>query len=744
MKTLYININNEQLQSNDELEVLKHDLDSDFFFYLGEKIAKGCNVENENALITDFNSQGNEDDYKQIIAQWNEIKTILFSEECNGNFEFTLPNGYIHWLRFHPQYVSVYDRNFSHGEPTVITIDLEELYEDSIEDLQRKILRKLQRDDLYKEIDEIVFNDDTVTCESPIVCAIKGIYKGIGLKAYKEWIEDNRENLSGNGDPVPQICLKCGKNPCECNTDEHFCYAMEITTGGSWSSESKYKFFNHKGQLLNDNEYYIVDQGRDNNYGLRCKTNLLVIKTENDPTLYFISADGTFHTIGEYYYKHSTYSGVKDKQCHKYNAWIIQSNYILYRNNRDFKLFKIKPDNTIAEKASFYSKEIIYPEHVIKNYIACGEFTIDYQTGEIIKINGCKRGNLIGFYNNEPYYLVAENWQEEETLINYSIVDSKGKVIKRKFGYDDFEYLSENLLIVRLKNGGWSSRRYGIVNIVGDILLPCVYKKIEKVSDDIYKLETKDYDESYYIVSKNKIVHWYNDNYYLIFRNEELCEIYSLKTEELINKVYFNNTNELIFEDYDNHIISNFYFAEGSGNGELRSIIDNSTIYEFPFGNEELVGVNKSVFVIKGDSYIESYDHKGNMLKCIDIDGDYMSNFVLHHNGYISFWDSKKKTTGWFDNNYLINYACDYVKSDTNLNIEITPNNTIILRSRYETFVVCNGNCVYLGHLDKVDEYNFYGVDNDFEDKENNWCIVNTKNGLIPVHGKSGKVYLIK
>ena len=32
MKTLYININNEQIQSNEELEVLNYDLDSDFFF----------------------------------------------------------------------------------------------------------------------------------------------------------------------------------------------------------------------------------------------------------------------------------------------------------------------------------------------------------------------------------------------------------------------------------------------------------------------------------------------------------------------------------------------------------------------------------------------------------------------------------------------------------------------------------------------------------------------------------------
>ena len=80
-KTLYVNINNEQIQSNDELEVLNYDLDSDFFFYLGEKIAKGCKVENENALITDFNTQDNEEDYQQIIDQWNKVKSILFSEE---------------------------------------------------------------------------------------------------------------------------------------------------------------------------------------------------------------------------------------------------------------------------------------------------------------------------------------------------------------------------------------------------------------------------------------------------------------------------------------------------------------------------------------------------------------------------------------------------------------------------------------------------------------------------------------
>ena len=141
------------------------------------------------------------------------MKSILFSEECKGEFDITLLNGYIHWLKFHPQYVSVYDRNFSHGEPAVITIDLEELYEDSIEDLQRKILRKLQRDEFYLEIDEIVFNDDAVTRKSPIVCTIKEKYEGIGFKSYKKWLQDNDEKPH----TTPQVCTKCKKNPCECN-----------------------------------------------------------------------------------------------------------------------------------------------------------------------------------------------------------------------------------------------------------------------------------------------------------------------------------------------------------------------------------------------------------------------------------------------------------------------------------------------------------------------------------------------
>ena len=207
MRTLYININNEQIQSNIELEVLNYDVDSDFFFYLGKKIARGCKVENENALITDFNTPDNEKDYQRIISQWNELKAILFSEKYEGEFDFTLPNGYIDWLRIHPQYFSIHDANFSNDE-SVISIDLEELYEESIEELQRKILRKLKRNDLHLEIDEIVFNDDAVTRNSAIVRATKEKYDGIGFKMYKKWLMGNKKRQ----DTTSQACEKWQKD----------------------------------------------------------------------------------------------------------------------------------------------------------------------------------------------------------------------------------------------------------------------------------------------------------------------------------------------------------------------------------------------------------------------------------------------------------------------------------------------------------------------------------------------------
>ncbi len=266
MKTLYISINNEIIQSDEELEVLNYDLDSDFFFYLGEKIVKGCKVEYEKALITDFNTQENKESYQQIIAQWGELKAILFSEEYEGKFEFTLPNEYIHWLRYNnnERYKSVYERNFSSGESIIIPIDLEDLYEDLIEELQRWILRKLKKNDMYLEIDEIVFNDDSISRKSSIVRTIKDKYDGIGFKAYRKWILEHE-------DATLRVCEKCKKTPCECGqtSSEDFFPYKGITLGGMSIKEIDSKNLTTQDPFIRydiDDNVYLLGLEDNNNF----------------------------------------------------------------------------------------------------------------------------------------------------------------------------------------------------------------------------------------------------------------------------------------------------------------------------------------------------------------------------------------------------------------------------------------------------------------------------------------------
>ena len=256
MKTLIININNEQIQSNEDLEVLPHRLDIDLLYYLGEEIADGCRIKDETRLVTDFRMSGYEE-YKKIAEQLDELKEILFSSKYDGKYEFRLPKGYIDWLNYHPEYNSVYNKNFSHDGSNVISVDLEDLYENSVENLQREILNKLRVDDFYKEVDEIVFNDDAVTRKSPIVRTIKDKYEGVGFKAYKKWLQDNEDRRPHT---TPKVCEKCGKNPCECNTkpissDNFFPY-QGFTLGETTMKEFEDDLFDD-GSII----HYDLDNG---------------------------------------------------------------------------------------------------------------------------------------------------------------------------------------------------------------------------------------------------------------------------------------------------------------------------------------------------------------------------------------------------------------------------------------------------------------------------------------------------
>ena len=736
MKTLYININNEQIQSNEELEVLNYDLDSDFFFYLGEKIAKGCNVENENALIADFNTQDNNEDYKKIIAQWNEIKTILFSEECEGKFEFALPNGYIHWLRYSEKYNHVYDKNFPHGESAVITIDLEELYEDSIEDLQRKILRKLQRDDLYQGIDEIVFNDDAVTRKSSIIRTIKDKYEGVGFRAYKK--NEEKPHTS------PQVCEKCGKNPCECNFEEQCCYAVVVNLNKepSWSSvERKYKFYNHNGQPLDDNEYYIVAESEWSNYHI--KTNLLVIRTAEDSTLYYICPNGSFYKVGEYDYETGQRVGISNNNDYwKYQACIIQNKYILYRNGFDHTLYEICANNSPRLLSKFQSKINFANSsysYICRDLLTNGEYTINWKTGELINIPNSRFSIILGYNNDSPIYLIPpKRWDPETDYYkNSSVVDSEGNFLW-KINADTCQVLSNNLLLL-------DSGKNQVKNLDG--------KTIINTNDSIDEVKICGYDclifdEKIYVISKNKLVNYLYEKIYIIVSNNK-ANVYDNQTDELISVFSLKGVysydgdvgKECLDMDSDIYIIP---FEEWGEQGDIYSISQSKKIYT-TIGNERLIGAKNYKFIVEGETYYEIYDNNGTLLKTIEKGEESVVPPVLHNNGYISWFNVNQNRIEYYDTFLNPYYISEHSEINDVSRVSVLSKDCVIIEAEHETFVFRQGECIYRGfRLDKLDENNFYGADYNFEDRENDWCIVNMKKGTIPVHGKCGEVYLIK
>ena len=486
MKTLYININNEQIQSNEELEVLKHDLDNDFFFYLGEKIANGCNVENENALVASFNTPDTEDGYKQIITQWNKVKTILFGEECEGKFEFILPNSYTHWLRYNEKYNSIYDRNFSHGEPTIITIDLEELYEDSVEDLQRKIFRKLQRDDLYLEIDEIVFNDDAVTRKSPIVRTVKEKYDGVGFKVHEKWKGHHQchieEHLSKEKDSIPSIERSMPIKNSEIYNIESNCTKTFIIF--LW--QNKYLF-------INDNNELILRFPSDTKFG----------------------GGGTFGGIGSYsvnIYLWKIFEYEYDIYLSSHKQMITSNVPSVIMELLEDEVIRVN-DKKIVLALNLSSLENFENEFEVEFTSYCinlsrylrYHFRFNYLSNDITK-------TLVSWGIIREYfgYITKTKLLCDNVYKKISDISSNGDILAISDGYKNYilNQNTGNILPIEfeniprfhddlakvLNNGKW-----GYIDAYGNVVIPIQYDEASNFSNGTARVK---YDEKYYLINK--------------------------------------------------------------------------------------------------------------------------------------------------------------------------------------------------------------------------------------------------
>ena len=687
MKTLYININNEQIQSNEELEVLNYDLDSDFFFYLGEKIAKGCKVENENALVADFNTQDNEEGYESIIAQWTELKNILFSEECKGVFDFTLPKGYIHWLKFHPQYVSVYDRNFSQGESAVITIDLEDLYEDSIEDLQRKILRKLQRDEFYIEIDEIVFNDDAINRKSPIVRTIKDKFDGIGFKSYKKWLEkievDEPKSLK---EKEPKI-------------DSSFLYLIRKEYE---NLSGVFKVLDKEGRVVEPFETILVVDYRFNAYlQYNMPPYLLGLNTADDK-LYFISPKQIL-CIGDWYNGklYTSYELWKNPQLRKYSICsnLYEKEVIL---QDDFKIFCIKDK---FDYKTYYSVESgvckclsegnITRKSELPYEIDDSEdipISVSTITGEKIIIPGFRANIYLGNDNGVDVFWATKKCVPGQYRFKESfIVDIDGNII-RSYGYNQALTIGGKY-ILNISTRGPES----ISTLNGSEIIKIKFDTSDIwmdgfVEPNVFKFRGKnsDLDSWFWLVKENVFCRKYNKDFYVVpNKNDDDC-LYRRTDNYLIGIIQLSNVDgsglpdDIYYAEFKDNFANGLFFK--SNGDSIYKLNDN----EFPCMIENTVcGVAENRIVINVDNrYYKILDYNGCEIARVDFNGI----ADCYNCGKLYYYNETE--LGYYDYDgvkHLINYQTRKRINDIKI---ISSSLLLIKHNNKDVIVDLNGNII--------------------------------------------------
>ena len=191
MKTLYVNINNEELQSIKDFEVLNYSLLDDFFYYLGDAIVGDSQiyVDNKINLIKDFETSDNASEFKKILNQWDDFKVLLFGNQLEEVYEVSIPNGYIDWLHYNNKFIyqKLYDLKYKSQSEIKINIDVKSFYEECFHSMKSKILSVLLKDDLYKRLDFLVFGEKNVNSKFELFVDINALNKDILSLTLDEW-----------------------------------------------------------------------------------------------------------------------------------------------------------------------------------------------------------------------------------------------------------------------------------------------------------------------------------------------------------------------------------------------------------------------------------------------------------------------------------------------------------------------------------------------------------------------------
>ncbi len=241
MKTLLINIYRDITTSFPNTEVYNVNKDNildGFYITLGMAIAEGVTVTKFKPLVESFASD-KPDEFISFKSQWEKLKLVLLGENPMGIFDFQLSTEYLEWLKIND--AKVYIQKYQGMHQASVKLDIEDLYEDTISRIRRKVLRYLQENGNNK-FEDFVINDNQVNRRSKLVRAIKEQFEDIEFVMYEKWSESIKDTKSSQtNDEI------IGKNGEASSDEDIFIIASdEKDNDEKWFSE----FYTKVGKLI--------------------------------------------------------------------------------------------------------------------------------------------------------------------------------------------------------------------------------------------------------------------------------------------------------------------------------------------------------------------------------------------------------------------------------------------------------------------------------------------------------------
>lgn len=688
-KTLYINISSQDIISNDNIEVLDYDLDSDLYFAIGDKLVEGTGQSvNKIDLIIEFNEEQHSADYSLILAQCEQLKRTLFDGFSHSTYEIVLPDSYGTWLKYHSNdsYRMIHMKYSD--KPIVIALDLDDVYEDCIESLRRRIIRYFRKDDLYKQIDKFVFSDKCVAETAKIIQSINSEYPNILFIPLEEWEKE-------------KICNSecCEHESCDCNNgiDEQYMFV----TRNCDSNRVSYEVYDSTGRKLENIDYILpvvvrfYDDSRSFIIGLNTR----------DDMLYFVS-NKQIISLCDW----------SDGQlaCEKYNGQLHQ-----YRHRRygGFKQLFIGHDNASFHIRDRYDYETYFKveggfcykstEEEIRQRKVGASYYMDTKsseaspkcllslTGEEFSIPGFKAIIYLGNTKGRDVFWASKKFQTGQVSFKESyVVDSEGNVVHAydynfalplcgKYMFD----INDRRQIVSISDFDGNQVMIIKPNLYIDGYNICDTKEIES--------------GVFYIPAGHG---GYNKSFYWLEKENVICDSYDR------NFYYIGHYTPQIYKRSSNELVGyGDIFVELDGIYLCQSFMDKGSCYVTFFNNngEEIYRLNKDRYcresvVCDGD---KSYCVGENRI-VIDFEGryykilDYSANEIAridpvqlvgrYRNGKLFYYDGAK--LGFFDiegKKHMFPFDKGYIKS-----VYVISDNRLLVKTRSDvmSFYLLNFN----------------------------------------------------